>query len=73
MAGQRVSCWVNTAEKCFDIWKPEGVIKSVPIEGLHGQTMPFQDYVALMKREARSEYQQYLRIHPRLTQGRLWA
>ncbi len=73
LAGQRVSCWVNAAEKCFDIWKPEGVIKSVPIKGLHGQTMPFQDYVALMKREARSEYQQYLRTHPRLTQGRLWA
>jgi len=26
-----------------------------------------------MKQEARSEYQQYLRTHPRLTQGRLWA
>jgi hypothetical protein len=35
--------------------------------------MPFEDYVTLMKREARSEYQQYLRTHKRLTQGRLWA
>ena len=35
--------------------------------------MLFQDYVALMKQEARSEDQQYLRTHPRLTQGRLWA
>ncbi len=35
--------------------------------------MPFEDYVALMKREARSEYRQYLRTHPRLAQGRLWA
>jgi hypothetical protein len=35
--------------------------------------MPFQEYVALMKGEARSEYRQYLRTHPRLTQGRLWA
>ncbi len=73
LAGQRVSCWVNAAEKCFNIWKPEGFIKSVPIKGLHGQTMPFQDYVMLMKQEARSEYQQYLRTHKRLTQGRLWA
>jgi hypothetical protein len=45
----------------------------MPIKGLHGQTMPFQDYVMLMKQEARSEYRQYLRTHPRLTQGRLWA
>ncbi len=73
LAGQRVTCWVNAAEKCFDIRKPEEFIKSVPIKGLHGQSLPFQDYVALMKLEARSEYQRYLRTHPRLTQGRLWA
>jgi hypothetical protein len=49
------------------------LIKAVPIKGLHDQVMPFEDYVVLMKREARSEYQQYLRTHPRLTQGRLWV
>jgi transposase InsO family protein len=73
LAGQRVTCWVNAAEKRFDICQPEGRIKSVPIKGLYGKTMPFQDYVGLMKQEARSEYQHYLRTHPRLTQGRLWA
>jgi hypothetical protein len=73
LAGQRVTCWVNAAEKQFDIWLPAERIKSIPIKGLHGQTMPFEEYVALMKQEARSEYQQYLRTHPRLTQGRLWA
>ncbi len=73
LAGQRVTCWVNAAEKCFDIWQPGRRIKSIPIKGLHGKTMPFEEYVALMKREARSEYRQYLRTHPRLTQGRLWA
>jgi hypothetical protein len=50
-----------------------GLIKSIPIKGLYGQIMPFEEYVDLMKREARSEYQQYLRAHPRLSQGRLWA
>jgi hypothetical protein len=73
LAGQRVTCYVNAAEKCFDIWQPAGRIKSVPIKGLYGKTMPFQDYVGLMKQEARSEYQQYVRSHPRLTQGRLWT
>jgi hypothetical protein len=73
LAGQRVSCWVNAAEKQFDIWLSGRLIKSIPIKGLYGQTMPFQEYVALMKQEARSEYQRYLRTHPRLTQGRLWA
>jgi len=73
LAGQRVTCWVNAAEKCFDIWQSAGRIKSIPIKGLHGHLMPFETYVALMKGEARSEYQHYLRTHPRLTQGRLWA
>jgi hypothetical protein len=39
----------------------------------HGKTMPFDEYVVLMKREARSEYRQYLRTHPKPAQGRLWA
>ncbi len=73
LAGQRVTCWVNAAERCFDIWQPGGLIKSLPIKGLHGQSIPFEDDVARMKREARSEYQHYLHTHPRLTQGRLWA
>jgi len=73
LAGQRVTCWVNAAQKQFDIWQPGGGIKSIPIKGLYGQVMPFGEYVELMKREARSEYRQYLRTHPRLTQGRLWA
>jgi hypothetical protein len=73
LAGQRVTCSLNAAEKHFDIWQPGGLIKSVPIKGLYGKTMPFEEYVALMKREARSEYRHYLQTHPRLTQGRLWA
>ena len=64
---------MNAAEKRFEIWQPGGLIKTVPIKGLHGQILPFQEYVALMKGEARSEYRQYLRTHKRLTQGRLWA
>lgn len=71
LAGQRVTCWVNAAQKCFEIWQPAGHIKSIPIKGLHGKILPFQEYVTLMKQEARSEYQHYLRTHPRLTQARL--
>ncbi len=73
LAGQRVTCWVNAAEKHFEIWHPGGHIKSMPVKGLHGQTIPFEDYVVLMRREARSEYRHYLHTHPRLAQGRLWA
>ena len=73
LAGQRVTCWVNAAEKHFEIWLSGKLIKSLPIKGLYGKMLPFGEYVERMKQEARSEYQQYLRTHPRLTQGRLWA
>jgi hypothetical protein len=63
----------NAAEQQVDIWQPGVRIKSVPIKGLYGRTVPFDEYVALMKQEARSEYRRYLHTHPRLTQGHLWA
>ena len=73
LAGRRVTCWVNAAEKHFEIWLSEKLIKLLPIKDLYGKTMPFGEYLEIMKQEARSEYQQYLRTHPRLTQSRLWA
>ena len=65
--------WFMPDRSAFDIWQPTGRIKSISIKGLQSRVMPFEEYVALMKQEARSEYRQYLRTHPRLTQGRLWA
>jgi hypothetical protein len=49
LAGRRVTCWVNAAEKHFEIWLSGKLIKSIPIKGLYGKTMPFGEYVALMK------------------------
>ncbi len=73
LAGQQVACFINAPEKQFEIWQAGLRIKSVPIKGLFGRTMPFEEYVELMKQEARSEYRRYLQTHPRLSQGRLWA
>jgi hypothetical protein len=33
LAGRRVTCWVNAAQKQFDIWQPGRCIKSIPIKG----------------------------------------
>jgi hypothetical protein len=49
LAGQRVTCWVNAAERRFEIWQPAGYSKSIPIKGRQGKIMPFQEYVALMR------------------------
>jgi hypothetical protein len=73
LAGHQVTCFLNAPEKQFDIWQAASRITSVPIKGLSGRTMPFEEDIALMKQEARSEYRQYLQTHPTLSQGRLWA
>ncbi len=73
LTGQRVTCWVNAAQKQVDIWHGASPIKQLPIKGLHGPPLPFEEYVTLMKQEARSEYRRYLQTHARFQQGRLWA
>ena len=73
LAGQQVACFINAPEKQFDIWQAGSRVKAVPIKGLSGRTVPLEEYVELMKQEARSEYRQYLQTHPTLSQGRLWA
>ena len=73
LAGQLVTCFINAPEKQFDIWQAGSRVTSLPIKGLSSRTMPFEEYVELMKQEARSEYRQYLQTHPTLSQGRLWA
>jgi Integrase core domain len=73
LAGQQITCLINAPEKQFDMWQAGSRIKSVPIKGLYGKTMPFDEYIELMKQEARSEYRQYLQTHLTFTQGRLWG
>lgn len=73
LAGQQITCLINAPQKQFDIWHAGVCMASVPIKGLSGKTVPFDEYVELMKQEARSEYRRYLQTHPRLSQGRLWA
>jgi transposase InsO family protein len=60
LAGHQVACFINAPEKQFEIWQAGLRIKSVPIKGLSGRTVPFDEYVERMKQEARSEYRRYL-------------
>ena len=74
LAGQRVACVVQAASQHFDIWHGDSRVKQLPIKGLHeGPALPFEEYVTLMKQQARSEYRQYLQTHLRYHQGHLWA
>ncbi len=73
LARQQVMLFVNIASQQFDIWHAGSCLKQVPIKGLHGSRLPFEEYVKVMAQEARSEYRRYLQTHPRLSQGRLWS
>jgi len=73
LAGQQVTCFINAPEKQFAIWQAGLHVKSVPIKGLFGKTLPFDEYVERMKQEARSEYRRSLQTHPTLIQGHLWT
>ena len=44
------------------------MIKSVPIKGLVGQEMAWEQYVALMKEQARSEERRLLDMQHRMRQ-----
>ena len=43
LAGQQVTCLINAPEKQFEIWQAGSRVKSVPIKGLYGKTMPFNE------------------------------
>jgi len=73
VAGQRVTCVVQAARRQFDIWHGASRIKQIPIKGLYGTSLPFEEYVTQMKQEARSEYRRYLETRARFQQRSLWA
>ena len=73
VAGQRVTCVVQAAGLQFDIWHGASRIKQLSIKGLYGTSLPFEEYVTLMKQEARSEYRRYLETRARFQQRSLWA
>jgi hypothetical protein len=49
------------------------VVKVVSIKGLVGQVLPFEEYAARMREEARSEYRRWLQQHQRRHPLSLWA
>jgi hypothetical protein len=73
LAGRQVVLVVNAPERTFEILLGQERLKSVPIKGLVGQRLPFADYAARMREEARSEYRRWLQRHRGWRQGQLWA
>jgi hypothetical protein len=73
LSGQHVVLSVHAQSRTFDVWLGSQCIKQVPIKGLRGEIMPFERYVDLMRKEARSDARQLQRKGATLRQQRLWA
>ena len=73
LAGQQTVLVVNAPEQAFEVLRGRELVKAVPIKGLVGQVLPFEEYAARMLEEARSEYRRWLQHQRRLHQLSLWA
>lgn len=73
LAGQHVALVVNAPERRFEVFLGKEAVKTVPIKGLVGQALPFEEYAARMREEARSEYRRWLQQQQRRYQMSLWA
>jgi hypothetical protein len=52
LAAQHVTCLVNAREQQFDVWR----VKQLPIKGLSGKPLPFEEDVSGISQEARSDF-----------------
>lgn len=73
LAGKQVTLVINAQDAVFEVLVGTSRLKSVPIKGLVGQLLPFDEYAARMREEARSEYRRWLQQHRGWRQGQLWA
>jgi hypothetical protein len=68
LAGQRVVLLVSAPARIFEVWLAGRLIKTLPLKGLVGQEMTWQQYLAFMKEQARSEERRLLDRQQRLPQ-----
>ncbi len=73
LAGQQVVLLVNASERVFEVLLGREHLKTLPIKGLVGQPLPFEEYAVRMREEARSEYRRWLQQHRGWRQASLWA
>lgn len=55
LAGQRVTLSIQAQEQVLQVVYPQEYRRSLPLKGLHQRAMPYQEYVALMQREASTQ------------------
>jgi transposase InsO family protein len=72
LAGQVISLIVDASDKEFDLLLGATHIKRLPIKGLSGQALPFEQYVTLMQQEAHSDGHRSRLSYHSFRQSGLW-
>jgi len=65
LKGHHAALHMDAAQRSLQVEYQHEVIKTIPLKGLVGRTMPLEDYVAYIRQEAISEWRRYLAHHPR--------
>ena len=52
LAGQQVTLAIQATEQSLQVVYPQEYRRSLPLKGLHQRALPYQEYLALMQREA---------------------
>jgi hypothetical protein len=73
LAGQVINLIVDAPSKVFDLFHGVTRIRRLPIKGLYGKVLPFEEYVTLMRREAHSDGHRSPLTSHGFHQARLWA
>jgi Integrase core domain len=72
LAGRVISLIVDASDKAFDLLLGATRIKRLPIKGLYGQALPFEQYVTLMQQEAHSDGPRSRLSYRSFRQSSLW-
>ncbi len=55
LAGQQVILQLDATQRCLHVLHQEQLLKSVPLKGLRGQVLPFEQFLTLMLQQARAQ------------------
>jgi hypothetical protein len=73
LAGQVINLIVDALDKVFDLFHGAHRLKRLPLKGLYGSVLPLEEYVTLMRQEARSDRHRPQFTSHGLHQTSLWA
>lgn len=68
LAGQNVVLTVNAEEQVFEVWWKSRTVRKLPIRGLVGHELAWQEYVSFITEQARSGERQAALRRPHLKQ-----